>query len=409
MSDDNKDSEYSIPSSSDSTPKPKRLDRAAQKLMPATAISYANSPKLPSDAPFKLKLKHFLYEKITRKEYVIGGIVFVILFGSAVAFGLASFVSSPNQPTSPTVKAKPVSAVIYSPLTGEPVTASDAKRPVTGVMIENTDFARPQSGLKQAGVIFEAIAEAGITRFLALYQESKPTNIGPIRSVRPYYLTWDMGFDAPIAHVGGSPQALADVIAWHAKDIGEFTYGGYYHRISSREAPHNMYTSMADLNAIEKLNHWTSSNFVGFPRKPDSPSKTPDATSINMDISYADFNVRYAYDSTQNSYLRWEGGAPHIDATTGKQLEPKVVIAMIVPYSLGPLDTSGAYYSEYATIGTGKVYVFQDGTVTIGIWQKTSRTSQIHFMDANNKPIRLNAGQTWITSLGSASQLSYKS
>jgi hypothetical protein len=356
--------------------------------------------KLPPDAPFGMRLKHFLKEKLTQKEFIIGSIVFILLLGGAVAFGLSNRAGAPTHHT--VTKPKPVP--IVSPLTGLPVTAAQAKRPVTGVMIENSDFARPQAGLKQAGVVFEAIAEAGITRFLALYQEETPANIGPIRSARPYFVEWALGFDAGYSHVGGSPEALQDIKTWHVKDMNEFYYGGYYHRIASREAPHNMYTSMAKLNAIEKLNHWTTSHFTGFLRKKDNPAKTPAAASIDFRISWSDFYVHYNYDSKKNAYFRREGGAAHVDATTGKQLEPKVVIGIVVPYKL----ESDGYHSDYGVIGSGKAYVFQDGRVTIGTWSKKSRTAQITFTGSGGKPIRLNAGQTWITALGSAGDISYK-
>ena len=101
-------------------------------------------------------------------------------------------------------------------------------------MVENSLAARPQSGLSQAGVVFEALAEGGVTRFMALYQDTTPTNVGPIRSARPYFIEWAMGFDAAYAHVGGSPVALSDIKAWNVQDLNQFYYGGYYHRISSR-------------------------------------------------------------------------------------------------------------------------------------------------------------------------------
>ena len=360
----------------------------------------------PHDPEGRLsRLKQWFNERLTRKQLVIGGAVFVLLAGGGIAFALMHHPAPPKKP--PVVAKQPPKPapkpVITSPLTGLPVTAAQAQQPVTGVMIENSDFARPQSGLGSAGVVFEAIAEAGITRFLALYQEAKPNNLGPLRSVRPYFLQWDMGFDASIAHVGGSPEALHDINAWHARDIGEFAYSSYYHRISSREAPHNMYTSMANLNAIEKLKGWTKSTFTGFPRKPDSPSTSPNATIINLNPSWSDFAVRYQYDAKQNAYLRWLAGVKHIDANTKKQLEPKVVIAIVVPYGL----ESDGYHSYYDTLGASKVYVFQDGTVTIGTWKKTSRTGQIQFLDSAGQPIKLNAGQTWITALGTASRVSY--
>lgn len=134
---------------------------------------------------FKARLQYFLNEKLSKKQLIIGGVIFVLLLGGAVAFALSRHAAAPTPEQKAAMKAK---TPITSPLTGLPVSAADAKRPVTSVMIENSIFARPQSGLREAGVVFENIAEAGITRFLALYQEAKPKNLGPMHNARPYFL-----------------------------------------------------------------------------------------------------------------------------------------------------------------------------------------------------------------------------
>jgi hypothetical protein len=96
-----------------------------------------------------------------------------------------------------------------------------------------------------------------------------------------------------------------------------------------------------------------------------------------------------------------------VDANTGGQLEPKVVIAIVVPWTNGPIDASGAYYTDYSDVGSGTAYVFQDGTVTQGVWSKPTQTSQIQFNTTSGSAIKLNAGQTWITALGTSSEVSY--
>jgi hypothetical protein len=350
------------------------------------------------------RLKHWLAARLTKKECIAGAVALVLILSGGLVFGLSDNASAPKY--TPAVKkavaAKPTA--YYSPLDGLPVTKAETTLPVTGVMIENSDFARPQSGLSQAGVVFEAIAEAGITRFLALYQEENPPNLGPIRSVRPYYLTWALGFRAAVAHVGGSPEALQDIQTWNVKDLSQDFYGSYYHRITTREAPHNAYTSMADLRALETSLGWTSdTTFTGFPRKAASPAAHPTATDLNFNISWSDYEIHYEYNAKDNAYLRWEAGVPQTDANTGKQLEPKVVIAIIVPYSL----EADGYHSKYGTIGSGTAYVFQDGTVVVGKWQKLSKKGQITFT-RHGQTIKLDPGQTWITALGSASEVSYK-
>ena len=89
------------------------------------------------------------------------------------------------------------------------------------------------------------------------------------------------------------------------------------------------------------------------------------------------------------------------------QITPKVVVAMVLPYSYGALDSSGAYYSVYGVVGSGQVDVFQDGTVTVGTWAKTSNASQITFTQANGQPLDLNAGQTWIEALAGSQDITY--
>jgi hypothetical protein len=300
------------------------------------------------------------------------------------------------------VKPKPATTVA-STLTGLPVDPSTNKRPVTAVMIENSTDARPQSGLGQAGVVFEAIAEGGITRFLALYQDTAPGSVGPIRSARPYYLQWELGFDAAYAHVGGSPEALADIKAWGVRDLDQFGNGGSYQRISSRAAPHNVYTSIDRLNQLEAAKGYTTSTFTGFARKAAAPSKQPTARGINLTLSGALYNVHYDYDAATNTYKRSEAGAPHIDANTNTQISPTVVVALVMPYGL----ESDGHHSDYSTIGSGPAYVFQDGIATVGQWAKTGNTNQFVFTDAAGKPLLLDPGQTWLTAVSGTSKVGY--
>ena len=376
------------------------------KATPPPLLMADNSDNKPSKSKFK-QLKHWLNERVSRKKLIIGGVVFVLLLAGGIAFGLTHQAAAP-QPNIVATKPKPKPVVYTSRLTGVVVTQAQSILPVTGVMIENSDAARPQSGLMEAGVVFEAIAEGGVTRFLALYEEGQPDSIGPIRSARPYYVHWLLPFDAAYAHVGGSPDGLSAVQALNVKDMNQFYNGSYYTRITSRYAPHNVYSSMAKLLSLEQSKGWTTSSFTGFLRKADSPSKSPTATSIDLNISGPDFNPHYDYVASSNSYARSEGGAKHIDAVSGAPLSPKVVIAMVVPWTNGVLDATGAYYTNYSDIGSGAAYIFQDGIVTIGTWNKASIQSQLAFTDSSGKPIKLNAGQTWISAVGAAAGVVYK-
>jgi hypothetical protein len=345
-----------------------------------------------------------------KKEWLVGLAVLLLMISGGASWLLLHHGTKTVSAIAVQPKAalKPAAIQLVSNLTGLPVTDPSANlRPVTAVMIENSDAARPQAGLSQAGVVFEAVAEGGITRFMALYQDTQPATVGPIRSARPYYVSWALGFNAGYAHVGGSPDALADITAWHVRDLNEFYNGSSYHRITTRQAPHNVYTGLAILTKLEASKGYTSSTYTSWSRKKDSPVKIPTAGHITMTLSGPDYNPSYVYNAATNSYKRSEGGAVQTDSTTGAQLSPKVVIAIVVPESRGALDASDAYYSNYVTTGSGQADVFQDGSVTIGHWTKTSNDSQILFTTTTGQPLKLNAGQTWVSAVTTTQGVSY--
>jgi len=378
---------------------------------------------------------HVSWPPSRRQSIVLSVIAVLLAFGSGAAwthFHRTVEVSAVSVKPSAKKPKVVVPTTVPSTLSGLPVDPAVNQRPVTAVMIENSIDARPQSGLDQAGVVFEAIAEGGVTRFMALYQDTQPDYIGPVRSARPYYLAWALGFDAGYAHVGGSPDGLADIKAWGVRDLDQFYNSGAYQRISSRYAPHNVYTSIAKLNAVEQAKGYTTSTFTGFARKADQPYKPPTATkptagkktptsvasdirtaanSIDMTLSGYYYNPHFDYDATTNTYKRSEEGKPHMELSASgaqTQIAPKVVIGLVVPLSQGALDSSGAFYSNYNPIGSGQAYVFQDGTVTIGTWTKTDNKSQLSFTDSSGATIKLDAGQTWLTAVSATNQVTYR-
>ena len=262
-------------------------------------------------------------------------------------------------------------------------------------MIENSPDARPQSGLKNSDVVFEAIAEGGITRFMVLYQQSKPQLVGPVRSVRIYDLDWLQPFDASLAHVGGSAAALSEVRDGSWRDLDQFFNGSYYWRSTDRAAPHNVYTSFANLDKLNAAKGYTSSTVAGFDRKDSTAAKTPTATNIDVTISSALYNSSYAYNATTNTYDRSQAGAPHLDREDG-QISPRVVVVMKVQEQTILQD---GYREDITTVGTGQAYIFQDGTEQTVTWHKDSTASQIYFTDANGARVALARGQTWIAAV----------
>ena len=327
--------------------------------------------------------------------WILSGI-FIIFAGGIAAYSIYILQTAPFAPaifTGAINKPEPIPVKYYSPLTGSLV-ASEAvtKQAVTGIMIENSPDARPQSGLKDSGVVFEAIAEGGITRFLVLYQAEKPQLIGPVRSLRLYDVEWLAAFDASVAHIGGSAAALVEVRNGSYRDIDQFFNSGGYWRSSDRYSPHNVYTSFERLDALNLAKGYTTSNFTGFTRVDGLPSELPNATAINITISSYLYNNSYIYDNVTNTYARSQGGEAHLDRESG-QIAPSVIVAMRVDETTIFED---GYREQITTIGSGAAVIFQNGVAINATWQKASKTGQITFADGAGVDIPLVRGQTWI-------------
>lgn len=365
-----------------------------------------SKPSKPARGPKKWfrKLKDW-YHHLSKKQKII---LWSVIAGLIIASGLIWWFvfrgqPEPKQEQVQTVKEEPEPPkTVAACLKGNQIPVKQKDAPVTGIMIENSTAARPQSGLYQADVVFEAIAEGGITRFLALYQSASPDYIGPARSLRPYYLDFLTPFTNAVAHAGGSAQALAEVRGGGYRDLEAFRHPGAFQRISSRAAPHNLYTNRAALVEVQN-SLGPNSPCTGFASaQKENPAATPTARSIDIGISSATYNVHYDYDPNTNSYLRSMGGGPHVDERANKQISPKAAIALVMSHHYAGI------YSVYGTTGSGVAYVFQDGKVVKGTWEKAGRSERFILKDAQGAELKLNPGQKWISIVSSPGAVTHQ-
>jgi len=388
--------------------KPTRLEEEPDEI-----VAPEPKPVLPPEYSHPYGWRERPWYK-TKWAYVT--VVFVLMLlasGALVWYKLASVKHAPATVAkailTPTPSPSPPPS-IYDPLTGLPVaTTVAAQDPVVGVMIENLfPNARPQSGLGGAGVVYEALAEGGITRFLAIFQEPLPISLGPVRSLRPYYLDWGLEYGIPVAHAGGSQPALAEVPELGLKDINALAYdGSYFFRTTDRIAPHNLYTNSTLLpELVAKLGFDTAPTFTPLPRKADAPMSTPSNPVININFSSAEYAVQYNYNPNNDNYLRDMGGVAHIDRNTGAQIAVKNIVVEFVPTTYSTQD-DGKPETDMNLIGQGKALVFEDGGVISGSWNKTSASSQTQLLDTTGKPIQFNRGNTWYEVVPTNAGVSY--
>jgi hypothetical protein len=307
-------------------------------------------------------------------------------------------------------------AFVPGPLDGESTPRILAMRRPLGVIIENyAPDSRPQSGLSQASVVFETLAEAGITRFFAVYLEKDAKKVGPIRSTRMYFDNWAASLHTILTHVGGNDDAQA--LLWHLPrvfnidenrwEISLYNTGTpLFWRSADRVAPHNMYASTYKLRqyAVRSHQNWAYSNAYFVHKHPAPPAQRGHVKTIS--ITFQDplnpqpepaYDVQYRYDRASNTYLRIMGGTPHVDVLTGKALRPANVVVMRTDPAVS--DPAAGITPEsilIRNIGIGPAYFFRDGTVLQGRWQQVNRDAPLRFFDRRGHQVAFNPGQTWI-------------
>lgn len=295
-----------------------------------------------------------------------------------------------------------------------------------GVMIENHTEARPQSGLTSADIVYEAIAEGGITRFLAIYYCQDAEVVGPVRSARTYFLDFisEYGPFPLYAHVGGAntpgpANALGQIVdyGWaEYNDLNQFSIGfpvfiRDYDRLGRTVATeHTVYSSTTKLwdyaredRGITHENEdgevWNE-GYIPYKIKEDSPASarpTSQTVIYNFWDGYADYLVEWSYDSATNSYKRSNGGEPHTDLNNKQQIAAKNVVILFMRESRANDGYEGNLHMLYGTKGTGNATIFMDGEEIDATWSKKTRISKLELKDRRGQDIEFNPGQIWFS------------
>ena len=267
-----------------------------------------------------------------------------------------------------------------------------------GVMIENLPSVRPQSGLQGASIVYETFVEGLATRFLVMYEKDGLTEIGPVRSARPYYTQWVSEYDSLYAHCGGSPEALINIYNWELNSINQI--GGdwqYYWRDPGKGAPHNLYTSsellyraLVDKELVNKKPEYQAWSF-----KEDIPlaERPTEEKFVRLPMSGGSWAVEYNYDPIQNNYLRSNGGYEHQDKNIGETIRVKNVVVQIIP-EIVAFGELGRLTLEVE--GEGEALIFMDGGYNIGTWKKTGTNDRTMFYYSDGTEVEFNIGNTWI-------------
>ncbi|HSL98207.1 MAG TPA: DUF3048 domain-containing protein [Candidatus Deferrimicrobiaceae bacterium] len=318
--------------------------------------------------------------------------------------------ATPKPTPPPTPTPEPTPALVPAPLTGLPVSPEAAMQHPIAVMVDDHPDARPQAGFNAASVVWQAPAEGGVPRYMLIFQDQIPTDVGPIRSARQYYIEWAAELNAMYVHHGGSPQAKVTLLQ---KGSGQWVWnadgfrweGSFLFRVNDRFAPHNVMTDGDLLRRLaRRIGAEDGAIEPAWSFAPDAvPSRRPTDGRIVIHYGVPDYEtVSYRYDAATNTYRRFVGQAggrqrPQFDAADGLQVAPKNVV--ILRMAFGPLtnDKNPAKdRQEASNVGKGRAWIATNGRTIRGTWRKASPTAPTLLFDRDGNPVTLTAGQTFV-------------
>ena len=273
------------------------------------------------------------------------------------------------------------------------------KRPIA-IMYNNSVHGVPQCGISKAEVVYECIAEGGVTRLMGIIKEyDKLTEFGSIRSARSYFVQWCMEYNAVLCHCGGPQIYVADWLKKVDRLDGTSLVGTIYYRTADRVSPHNVFGSgELLLQGFEKYkisrdytNTYKGEHFV-FADESTPVELENGRTANKVSVPYHHNKPYFEYDSTTGLYKRFQFDGPQVDGTTNEQITFKNII---IQYAVGrTLD--GTAYQEYDVIGSGKGVYITNGKAIDITWKKTGDYLPTRYYDASGKEITLNTGKTMI-------------
>jgi hypothetical protein len=263
-------------------------------------------------------------------------------------------------------------------------------------MIDNLPESRPQSGLDRADVVYEAPAEGGIPRLLAVFlTNAEAERIGPVRSARHYFVQLAAEYAVPLVHIGSSPQGLAALEQLRLERLDEARGDSGFLRDPNRRPPHDAFVTSRSVRAeLERrqLALRPTSGGLAF-----GPFRAGGEPANRLRLAYpghAGYVVQYDYDAGSGLYQRSVDGQPHADAASGRRYTARAVIVQMVQVQPIPNDEAGRV--EVELVGSGKGLLLAEGT-RVGLqWSKAGPAEPTRYARDDGAPFALPDGQLWI-------------
>lgn len=271
-------------------------------------------------------------------------------------------------------------------------------RPIA-VMIDNHNQAWPQVGLQKAYMVYEAIAEGGETRLMALFKGVDVEQIGPVRSARHYFLDYAMENDAIYVHFGWSPQAKSNIKKYSINNINGIEEDGVtFWRTKQKSAPHNALTSTEKIlkSAQNKKYRTTSTEKSVLNYVTDEVNLEDGQSAVSITIPHSNLQtVKYEYDETNKVYKRFARNKAQTDWTSGESLTTKnIIVTMCDNFDLNDGENKGR--QTLKNIGTFDGYYLTNGKAIKIKCIKNARDEKTVYKDLQGNEIKVNDGNTWV-------------
>lgn len=289
------------------------------------------------------------------------------------------------------------------PLTGIETNDSIDHR-VISVMVNNHPAARPQSGLSQADIVFEILAEGDTTRFLALFHSEQPEVVGPVRSAREYYFELARGYDALYVYHGAA-DFINDMIInrgiIHLNGASYDNDGKLFKRESLRKAPHNSYLLFpAASDVAEQKGYDMTASINALPFKDETASISGDSAE-QVKINYIGKNpnhtVNFTYDQQHEKYQRMEDGQQTTELHSETPIEVENVLILETSHQV--IDEEGRRAIDLQS--SGRAILIQKGKQQNLEWE--NRDGKI-IPVKDGQPVGFVPGKTWVNVVQSIEQ-----
>jgi Protein of unknown function (DUF3048) N-terminal domain/Protein of unknown function (DUF3048) C-terminal domain len=334
--------------------------------------------------------------RVTRRRFIAAaglGLTAAGVSFAVVGWRSGTSISSvrPTVTRRPTPSATPAptpsKGPLLDPFTGEPVKALG---PVLAVKIDNIIYARPQTGLQSADIIYVIPVEGGLTRFMAVYSSHFPPVVGPVRSARQSDLDLLRQFGRPaFAWSGATPHLVPFIERAPVVDLYALTVGGYF-RSASRAAPYNLYADTRQLLAQAK--GASKAQDIGF-RFGAPPADGTPAASYSVKYPAASYTFRWS--AKHKRWLAWIDGAPAA-TTEGGQLGGSTVIVQYTQIATSRFEEYGGRPPYAKSIGSGKAVVLRDGRAYTVRWSRPDEGTGTTYTLPNGQRMLFAPGQTWV-------------